>query len=297
VREAGFIYICKNKLPQHMDETPSYLYHYTSIEALSLILKYRTIRFTRLDLVDDPEESETSDFGSLGKFCFVSCWTAEKEESIPMWKMYSNDLKGVRLKLPAFVLKKYTGEEYTVSYHDGGKTTKSPPKKYYSYINSDLLTKNNLSAPSMQENILRRLQYTDDNDLILPKALCTSTEFDDKGKPINFKIDFSISVIGEHKRKFWEFQKEYRYMFFVSPWQLDSLPNETEFEDFIKYFISAISNDIPQKYLDLEMDEKFKDMTITLGPKADEAKKTIVDLLIQQYNPTAKVEVSKVRIR
>jgi hypothetical protein len=44
-------------------------------------------------------------------------------------------------------------------------------------------------------------------------------------------------------------------------------------------------------------EEKFKDMTITLGPKADEAEKTIVDLLIQQYNPTAKVEVSKVRIR
>lgn len=30
------------------------LYHYTSIETLALILKHKTIRFSRLDRVDDP---------------------------------------------------------------------------------------------------------------------------------------------------------------------------------------------------------------------------------------------------
>ena len=29
------------------------IYHYTSIETLALILKYKTIRFNRLDQVDD----------------------------------------------------------------------------------------------------------------------------------------------------------------------------------------------------------------------------------------------------
>lgn len=33
------------------------IHHYTNIETLSLILKNRTLRFNRLDRVDDPEES------------------------------------------------------------------------------------------------------------------------------------------------------------------------------------------------------------------------------------------------
>lgn len=52
------------------------IYHYTSIETLALILKYKTIRFNRLDQVDDYEEAC---YGSgdlnlhLGQYCFVSC--------------------------------------------------------------------------------------------------------------------------------------------------------------------------------------------------------------------------------
>ena len=33
------------------------IHHYTSIETLALILKHKTIRFNRLDQVDDMEES------------------------------------------------------------------------------------------------------------------------------------------------------------------------------------------------------------------------------------------------
>ena len=36
---------------------PTAIYHYTNIEILALILKNRTLRFNRLDKVDDPEES------------------------------------------------------------------------------------------------------------------------------------------------------------------------------------------------------------------------------------------------
>ncbi len=50
-----------------------YLYHYTSIETLALILKNRTIRFNNLLNVDDPEEAETKDLGLSGKHCLVSC--------------------------------------------------------------------------------------------------------------------------------------------------------------------------------------------------------------------------------
>ena len=65
------------------------IHHYSNIEVLSLILKNRTLRFNRLDRVDDPEESNFISNGvNLGPYTFVSCWTEAKEESVPMWKMY-----------------------------------------------------------------------------------------------------------------------------------------------------------------------------------------------------------------
>ena len=76
------------------------IHHYTNIEALALILRNRTLRFNRLDQVDDPEESTfISNVVNLGIYTFVSCWTEAKEESIPMWKMYTNGKWGVRLSV------------------------------------------------------------------------------------------------------------------------------------------------------------------------------------------------------
>ena len=45
-----------------------------------------------------PEESNFISNGvNLGPYTFVSCWTECKEESIPMWRMYTRSEWGVRL--------------------------------------------------------------------------------------------------------------------------------------------------------------------------------------------------------
>lgn len=75
------------------------LFHYTTIENLCLILKSRAIRYTRLDKVNDPDESLTKQFPDSKYFVYVSSWTSEESESLPLWKMYSADMKGVRLRL------------------------------------------------------------------------------------------------------------------------------------------------------------------------------------------------------
>ena len=50
------------------------IYHYTNIEALALILKNQTIRFNRLDKVDDIEEGNAESWGvKFCKYVFVSC--------------------------------------------------------------------------------------------------------------------------------------------------------------------------------------------------------------------------------
>ena len=75
------------------------LYHYTSLATFALILTTKSIKFNRLDLVDDPDESlfgyGDSDM-KLNSSSFVSCWTEDKVENIALWKMYT-DLKGVRI--------------------------------------------------------------------------------------------------------------------------------------------------------------------------------------------------------
>lgn len=94
------------------------VYHYTSIETLALILKNKSIRFNRLDCVDDLEESI---YGSgeqnvnLAKYTFVSCWTRDNVENLALWKMYTNN-KGVRIGLDENPFVSYAVNKNFVSY-------------------------------------------------------------------------------------------------------------------------------------------------------------------------------------
>ena len=71
-----------------------------------LILKNKTLAFNSLQNVDDLEECESKDIQQIGKICYVSCWTDDASESIPMWKMYTPNMQGVRIKLKKFPFKK-----------------------------------------------------------------------------------------------------------------------------------------------------------------------------------------------
>ena len=80
----------------------NYLYHYTSIDTLLLILKNKTLAFNSLQNVDDLEEANSEDIEQIGKICYVSCWTNDASESIPMWNMYTPNMQGVRIKLKEY---------------------------------------------------------------------------------------------------------------------------------------------------------------------------------------------------
>ena len=69
------------------------IHHYTSIETLEMILKNKSIKFNRLDQVDDKAEykydSTVYDTNiKLGKYTFVSCWTKSEMENIDLWNRY-----------------------------------------------------------------------------------------------------------------------------------------------------------------------------------------------------------------
>ena len=58
-------------------DNPERLYHYTNVEALSLILKNQTIRLNSLDKMDDRQEKEIDDLRGAGSLCYVSSWTED----------------------------------------------------------------------------------------------------------------------------------------------------------------------------------------------------------------------------
>ena len=274
-----------------MEESSKYHYHYTSIETLALILKYKTFRLRRLDLADDPEESLTNDYGNLGRFCPISCWTSMSEESLPMWQMYSKDMKGVRIKLPTFIFPKYnlksSSHKRTKKNGEVWNEEEVYGENFYSYINlKDFYDRGCLTVP-LRENILTKIIYTENHELLYPNVI----EEKDGG------ITLHTGRLGVYKHRYWEFQQELRYKVFVSPWSREEILEGTPETHMALINRLKISN-LPFEYIDLNVDEKkFEDMIIRLGPKVTEAEKIIVQSLVNEFNPSAKIEESVLKVR
>lgn len=77
-------------------------YHYTSIDSLVQIVSNRSIKFNSLVNCDDIDEAESADMGLIGKYVYVSCWTRDASESIPMWSQYSGNMHGVRIGMQEY---------------------------------------------------------------------------------------------------------------------------------------------------------------------------------------------------
>ena len=75
------------------------IHHYTSAQTLPLILKNRTIRFTRADQLDDPSEVPfRTDRLGPHRF-FVSSWSQGPGGEAGLWHRYADRDRGVRLSL------------------------------------------------------------------------------------------------------------------------------------------------------------------------------------------------------
>lgn len=95
------------------------LYHYTKLDTLDKILESRSLRFNRNDKLNDMlEHSRSSDAGFN---YYVTCFTHNEVESIPMWYMYAQKM-GVRIAFKSKDL--FKNRMYFL---EGDK------KKYFSY--------------------------------------------------------------------------------------------------------------------------------------------------------------------
>lgn len=82
---------------------PKYLYHYTTVDTLRAIVENKTIRFTRLDKLNDPIEgmiginNNGTKIDLIMKYAYCSCWSNVEDESVAMWNLYAQNI-GVRIK-------------------------------------------------------------------------------------------------------------------------------------------------------------------------------------------------------
>ncbi|ATP58417.1 hypothetical protein CPT03_19090 [Pedobacter ginsengisoli] len=249
-----------------------YLYHYTSIESLALILKRRTIRFTSLDNVDDMDEGLANDVDGYGQFVFVSCWTKNAKESIPQWNMYGKDMGGVRIALP-----KYPFLHYSFL---------GNPKRIESYPFQDsLILKDGYIDDASEfpwgERYLIDVEYLHSSIIQTPVIV---EKIDEHNKITH------LGRLGKFKDDCWAFQEEVRYRIILHP------TGGVKPDGNGKYRTSI---EMKQKFIDVPIrDDAFEGMQILLGPKHTESNLVILNALLDTYNPKVQRDVvSSLRIR
>lgn len=264
-----------------------YLYHYTNIETLALILKNHTIRFNSLDKMDDLQEQETGDLKNAGQFCYVSSWTEDDIESIPMWNMYSSLTSGVRIRLRKCPFKEYENTADELSKVIQAQIDSSSCNSIKSIIPlTEIFSKEFFSSQAMgkQENILFCVEYTQDENKLYPKL------FSNEGEQIS--VDFGN--LGKYKNIHWSFQKEWRYILYFWPMNMNQNPDHLllNLKHMARKIILGLEKQPFPNYDMVIDDEAFSDMEITLSPKIGMGNRTIIENLVTTYNPQAVIRDS-----
>lgn len=248
------------------------IHHYTSIGAFAAILRHRTIRFGRLDTLDDTQEAQRIGSFDFGKMLFASCWVEKHEEDIAQWAMYGDAMRGVRISLPRqpfALVPRLTSLDSMRDVRGQG------------YILSpDLIDDEN--------DFLSRVSYVDD----VAAEYASRVEIIDGG----FRINGRATTIATFKNKYWSFQREVRFVLHASPgpagWDND---NEwaTKFGELAKSGgWGAFGPETT--FIDRALAADALDRgAVVLGPLATESDRLIVESLIATLAPRVQLRHSK----
>ena len=242
------------------------IYHYTSVEVLALILKNKTIRFSRLDRVDDPYEyGFIKDGHNPAKFTYISCWTKNSIESIPQWIIYGNQRHGVRISFESDNLFDIKNEGV-----------------YNRWFTNEEMKKMDVVIPPILDNdILYDIQYVDN-----PKSY-TANIF----PLVNGENAIDFKEIGRYKTKDWSFQDECRY-------KIHAFPKNIKGSSIPLLLANLIKNDIypHEEFIDIPLKETaLDDIEILLGPDSSQAEHIIVEALCNQYIKKDCIKASALR--
>lgn len=274
------------------------IHHYTSVEILELILSSKRIRFTRVDQVDDVREAQTHLGIEFGKYFFVSCWTLNQVESIPQWKMYSDEMKGVRISLPSmpFKRKKLHPPPYWNMESEG--------EIWSIFSLEEQLEKGYFIVPMFMDEaqFANSVKYVDDIERRYSEAIELKDAPQGKASLTIYRLSDLVCL----KSKDWQFQEEYRFFLFILP--SISMPKDGPgspdfYEKVPNHILNSMLNGVEPSidYIDLELSEEaLANIEVTIGPHCDGAAKLKVESLMSGYAPSGQVRSSnltgKIRI-
>lgn len=244
------------------------LYHYTTIDSLARILNSKSIKFNRLDQLDDLTESE--EFGSFNplKYTFSCSFTWDDRENIALWKMYANMETGVRLEFDSTNIFAPNYVDFPLQPIDGDI---KPEPILTSIKSTDIVNQDFLLVfwmPICDENLgagihLKKVKYTDNIKDIYKNLV--------KFNPVSNSLECDVCEFGFYKSKYWEFQKEVRLLIYV-------IPNCQDKNDFDR----LLSNERQLKTTSLFVplsNFALDNLQIVLSPKTTDASRIIVESL------------------
>lgn len=270
------------------------IYHYTSIDSLALILKNRTLRFTRLDRVDDLEEArvEQNQY-DLSKFLFVSCWTENGEESIPLWKMYSGGAGGVRIGVDKEMFEGF----FSFSFDEGTGELKEirhtlvPDDQQKDFFVLPVFDCN--ESPFYRKVIYEENLAEATKGLVKEETRVKEIR-PDGSKLLNVTMSLDMKRLGAIKHSRWEFQDESRFSLFIVPGN----PYTRTIEAATSVMLYCLRNgkSVPFEYYDLPLSPRFfESLEVTLSPNASLSQKIIVESLCSSLAPGAVIKDSSLR--
>lgn len=244
----------------------SRIFHYTSIDNLKLILENKTIRFNSMANMDDMKEGFSIDFGDLSRYLYSSSWTKDKNENIPLWVMYTDNMKGVRIEADSDFLE--------IEEDRNGKVTN--------------ITNENA--------LVYRLQYgNNSNSLVKVKY---SEEYKSCIKNSRGFIGEEILDIGRIKPTAWSFQNEWRFRLLgINKNKIVSYGDN----DYLKFGDSIyinVENDM--EFIDVKFNiDKLSNANFVIGPNTNQNDYDRVTKMVYKYitNFEGEIEKSKLKIR
>lgn len=244
------------------------IYQYTTIDALALILKNKTLKFNALKNMDDMEEGTSSDEQSFANHIFVSSWTKSDKENIALWNMYAKNMHGIRIGIDDSFIVYEKDDNYKI---DGEYQPIFPVKNIQSPSKNDSVIVLNWLSNDTLKNLIE-VRYNDAPRIF--NGIAGSKRFD---------------IISSTKSSYWKFQNEVRFILFATN-------KESVSSKIIKQkdYVNVILNDILEDrglqtsfdcnclFLNLKEDF-FKNIEVLLGPATTESDRIITESLLNQY--------------
>lgn len=262
------------------------IHHYTNLEALAMILSTRTLKFSRLDCVDDLEEGNIESDGlRLGNYMFVSCWTENEEESIPLWKMYGGVGIGIRISMDSDMF-----QDFLISDLELPNGIKLQGSALYKLPLNELIRPDYFVLPIFGNDssmFYRKIEYVDDVDLVT-KDIVKRTMSDD----IHGNVSISFADVGKYKHKRWAFQEESRFAITILPGNpLVGLDAKVVVSELFNALYNHSQLPFTSYFLHIKP-SALNAMTITLNPSVSEPQRILVKAICEKYAPGAIVKES-----